>query len=139
MKDIGKIEKMSLEELEAEAMKAAGAEDFAGRAGAEDLVGSLARAEALLTDEGRTIDLRKRLIRSVTGIAAGIAIIAGIGLALRHNTPKDTFSDPMLAYAQVEMAFNKIGEGLKKGSDAVEKSSEMMQKPIDIMNNTLEK
>lgn len=43
--------------------------------------------------------------------AASVAVVAGIGLtALLHTPePKDTFSDPYLAYAAVEQALYRMG------------------------------
>lgn len=138
MKDIREIEQMSLGELEAEALKEAGTADFSGKAGAEDLIGALARAESLLSEEEAPV-LRTRRVKYLMGIAAGLVLFAGIGLSLKQKTPKDTFTDPMMAYAQVEMAFNRIGEGIKMGSGAVEKSGETIRKQMEIMNNAIGK
>lgn len=47
--------------------------------------------------------------------AAAVAVIAvGMSLTFR-NTPKDTFDDPMLAYAQMEQVFGFISEKMNTG------------------------
>lgn len=132
MKDIEKIVGMDPGELEAEALKAAGEEDCTGKAGAEGLIDALGRAEALMMEETETV--RRRWLAPIA-VAAGLALVAGIGLRWQQGAPKDSFTDPEQAYAQVEMAFSKIGDGLKKGSEAMEKSAEIIQKPIEIINN----
>ena len=125
---------MSPGELEAEAMKAAGNEDCSGKAGAEGLIDALGRAGTVLTE--RTPSGFGRRFAPLA-VAAGLVLIAGIGLKLQQRTPKDTFTDPEKAYAQVEMVFSKIGDGMRKGCGAVDKSSEVMQKSIDIINSSI--
>ena len=51
------------------------------------------------------------------------AVVAGIGLAatLRTPEPKDTFSDPYLAYAAIEEAFGRMGEAVSQGAVILEK------------------
>ena len=44
------------------------------------------------------------------GIAAAAALLIGVGFAIRNSGPKDTFDDPYLAYADLEMAFGMISD-----------------------------
>ena len=132
MKDIDKIKGMDPGELEAEALKAAGGMDCSGKAGAAGLIDALARAEALMAEEKKGV---WRGWIAPIAVAAGLALVAGIGLRWQQGAPKDSFTDPEQAYAQVEMAFSKIGDGLKRGSEAMEKTAEIIQKPIEIINN----
>ncbi len=132
MKDIEKIERMGVGELEAEALKASGGKDFTGKAGAEGLIDALGKAEAALSEEKKSVPGKWFVPAAV---AAGLAIVAGIGLEWQKTAPRDSFTDPAAAYAQVEMAFNRIGDGFKKGSEAMEKTAEIVRKPIEIINN----
>jgi len=60
---------------------------------------------------------RRRHATLVWSIAASVAVVAGIGLtALLHTPePKDTFTDPYLAYAAIEQAFGRMGEAVSQG------------------------
>lgn len=72
-------------------------------------------------------DLEVRLPRRRTAIvwsaAASVAVVAGIGLTalLRTPEPKDTFSDPYLAYAAIEEAFGRMGEAVSLSANILEK------------------
>ena len=44
------------------------------------------------------------------GIAAAAALLIGVGFAVSHSGPKDTFDDPYLAYAELEKAFDMISD-----------------------------
>lgn len=69
-------------------------------------------------------DLQVRLPRrrsAAWGIAAGVAVVIGaaaIGL-LRPPEPKDTFSDPYLAYTAVEQAFQKMGSTVHQSARTI--------------------
>jgi hypothetical protein len=72
-------------------------------------------------------DLQVRLPRRravVWSIAASVAVVAGIGLSalLRTPEPKDTFTDPYLAYAAVEQAFSRMGQTVARSADIIEQS-----------------
>lgn len=72
-------------------------------------------------------DLQVRLPRRravVWSIAASVAVVAGIGLSalLRTPEPKDTFTDPYLAYAAVEQAFSRMGQMVARSADIIEQS-----------------
>ena len=70
-------------------------------------------------------DLQVRLPRRrpvAWGIAASVALVAGFGLStlLRTPEPKDTFSDPYLAYAAIEQAFNRMGAAVSQSAVIME-------------------
>lgn len=50
--------------------------------------------------------------------AASVAIVAGVGLGvlLHSPEPKDTFTDPYLAYAAVEDALNRMGGTIQESA-----------------------
>ena len=57
----------------------------------------------------------------VWSVAASVAVVAGIGLATLLHTPQpeDTFSDPYLAYAAIEQAFNRMGDAVSQGAEVL--------------------
>lgn len=86
---------------------------------------SAADLDRIGADESVAVpDLQLRLPRSraaAWGIAAGVAVVigaAGFGL-LRPPEPKDTFSDPYLAYAAVEQAFQKMGGAVAQSARTI--------------------
>ena len=73
---------------------------------------------------GQTI--YRRLILSVAGIAAGLLIIFGSWyFFMRYTDPRDTFSDPELAYAEVMKVLNDVSVRLNKGAGALESVGKM--------------
>lgn len=80
-------------------------------------------------------ELQVRLPRrraAVWGIAAGVAVLigaGGIGL-LRPPEPKDTFTDPHLAYAAVEQAFQKMGGAVARSAQSLEEQQTRMDNVI---------
>lgn len=76
---------------------------------------------------------KKKKTYSMIGAAAAIAVVvAGLGLSVVNNEPKDTFDNPYLAYAELEKAFATISEGMKKGMDMVETSESVINKSTEI-------
>lgn len=128
MKDIEYIGKLSLEELEAISNDTALP---ASDAGANELIAKLELAE-----EAKGGSSRKVYVSWISGIAATFVLMLGIGLALQSRGPKDTFDDPVLAYAQVQEVFRQIGSGVQQGKNAVDESSQMIS---DEMEKTINK
>ena len=118
MKSIKEIEKMTLEELEVvsldENLKVP--TDFAEKLRA----GLNARQE------------QKRATKIAT--AASVVLLAGIGFSIAgfSDDPKDTFTDPYLAYAQIEETLAMISEGMKKGIDMAQESETIFVKSTEI-------
>lgn len=59
---------------------------------------------------------RKRMYR-VAGAAAIVILAVGLSLIRTNDEPKDTFSDPYLAYAELERALAIVSDGIQKGMD----------------------
>ena len=73
--------------------------------------------EGIPVPDGWQVQLPRRQRQVVFwGVAASVAVSVGIGLAglLHIPEPKDTFSDPYLAYAAIEQAFDRMGEAVSK-------------------------
>lgn len=73
------------------------------------------------------------------GLAASLAFACIVAFfvvtGVRNRTPQDTFSDPRLAYAEVEKAFARIGNEVNRGAKMAGKSGEVLAKPAEIINN----
>ena len=119
MKTIEEIEKMSLEELESISLD----ESIPVPSGLEERIG-------LPDGKGN-----RRLVFRLVGIAASLALILTLALTLRPKPLKDTFSDPALAYAEVEKALLKVSGGVETGVNSVVKSGEILRKPAEIIRS----
>lgn len=120
MKSIDQIEKMSLEDLEKISLD----ERIPAPSGLSS------RAVGLIR--------RQRLSRAgAIGIAASLAILLGVGTWQNtHNGLKDTFSDPYLAYAEIERTLTRIGGAVENSAEVVESSQELIDRRINnILNN----
>ena len=70
----------------------------------------------------------RRLV-PVTGIAAALAALVAVSIALtREPAPKDTFDDPLLAYAEVEKVFSKISGTVAYGAEKISESEATLDK-----------
>lgn len=87
--------------------------------------------ESVPVPEGWQVRLPRRQ-RTVVfwGVAASVAVCVGIGLAglLHTPEPKDTFSDPYLAYAAIEQAFDRMGETVSKSARLINKQETQIDK-----------
>lgn len=131
MKSSKDIERMSLEQLEAASMdeNIAVPEGFASRI--EDGLGVL---ERLTEDDSRKAG-RVRTVR-IASVAAAVALLVGVGLGLsgRQDEPEDTFTDPYLAYAELEKAFARMSDGIQKGLAMAEKSEEIIDRTSSVFS-----
>ena len=127
MKSIKDIENMSLEQLEAVSMDESISvpEGFTLRLQEQVVITALTDSEA-----GKVKTVR------FAAIAASAALLVGIGLGIAgwHNEPKDTFSDPYLAYAELEKAFTTMAEGMQKGFSMAEKSEEIIDRTASVFS-----
>ena len=147
MKRIEDIENLSIEELEQAAQGAPVPEGLAER-----LQSALA-AETFLQEEGQApvvfavLAKRRlghqsagRLLR--TGILSSLAVAAAIAAVVLLHTPsapKDTFDDPLLAYAQVEETFQYISSKMSGGVNIVREAGPVAGKPKEIIRKINEK
>ena len=118
MKSLKEIEDISLEELDAVSQDEAITvpEGFRQRLEAE--------LDAQNKLETMKEEPRKIRLVPVIGVAASVLLLIGIGLGIARwqSEPKDTFTDPYLAYAELEKAFSTMSEGMQKGFSMAEKS-----------------
>ena len=66
---------------------------------------------------------------SIFAVAAAISLFAlGAVYLQRERTPKDTFDDPYLAYAEVEKVFAKISGTVAYGATKISESEQTLDK-----------
>ena len=126
MKTLEEIERLSLEELEQEASRAAAPVPDGLQ---ERLRQTLAARE--LADAARPRPTRWIPYASLAVAAAAAAIIA-----LPQRGPKDTFDDPRLAYAEVEKVFRTISDKMNEGVALVREAEASAEIPQNILNKT---
>ena len=131
MKSSKDIENMSLEQLEAASMDEyiSVPDGFASR-----LEDGLEVLERLTEDESRK-DGRVRMVRVLSAAAAAALLVgAGLGLSGRQDEPEDTFTDPYLAYAELEKAFAIMSGEIHKGLAMAEKSEEIIDRTSSVFS-----
>ena len=126
MKTLEEIERLSLEELEQEATRAAAPVPDGLQ---ERLRQTLAARE--LADAARPRPARWIPYASLAVAAAAAAVIA-----LPQRGPKDTFDDPRLAYAEVEKVFRTISDKMNEGVALVREAEASAEIPQNILNKT---
>jgi hypothetical protein len=88
--------------------------------------------------DGR-LRMRKMLL-AVTGIAAGLLILTGTWFIFVRNTdPKDTFSDPEIAYAEAVKILHDVSYRLNSGTRALEpigKLQEITERSLNTINRS---
>ncbi|MBO4498655.1 MAG: hypothetical protein J5732_00175 [Bacteroidaceae bacterium] len=131
MKQLEEVENMSLETLET----IAGDQSVKIPPTLDGIIADTLTAAALSEKGGtgyrkRTPIARYCIVGSAAAAAAGLAIILTLG-----NSPRDTFDDPAIAYAQLEKTFSlmssKINAGIEIASEAkpvIEKTNEAINK-----------
>lgn len=128
MKSLKDIENISLEELEAVSQDetAAVPEGFRQRLEAE--LDARSKLETLKEEP------RKIRLAPVIGVAASAAVLVGIGLGIARwqSEPKDTFTDPYLAYAELEKAFSTMSEGMNKALAMADRSEATLDKVAEV-------
>lgn len=80
--------------------------------------------------------IRTRFITAAVSVAAALAVIIGISLGINsHNSrmPEDTFTDPYLAYAQLEETFAMISSKMDKGLSIAQEAETVLAKTNEIM------
>ena len=121
MKSVNDIEKLSLEDLE--------------RISLDESIEVPADLESRIL--GRTLNRSNGLAKRIIGIAASVAVVAGIGFALlyRPKPLQDTFDDPLLAYAAVEEALNKMASTVEVGVNSVAMGEDLLRKPGEVIQS----
>lgn len=130
MKSLKEIEDISLEELEAVSQDEAMAvpEGFRQRLEAE--------LDAQTKLETMKEEPRKIRLVPVIGVAASVLLLIGIGLGIARwqSEPKDTFTDPYLAYAELEKAFSTMSEGMNKALAMADKSETIIDRATSVFS-----
>lgn len=149
MKTEEQISKLGLEELMAIAQGGAETEPegLAGRT--EALIDALAEAEEILGSDSlpeRVLDAhagqalqppRRAWVSKVSAIAACAALLLSVAFAWEQRPPKDTFDDPMLARAELQEAFEKIGDHVRHCGGLVAENSGKLARPIEIVREAM--
>lgn len=128
MKTLEEIENLSLEELERNALEAP-----------VTVPDGLERRlrQALAAREIAQAAARPRPARWLVPVA--VATAAAAVVLLPQRGPKDTFSDPLLAYAEVEKTFQTISDKMSAGVDLAREAGSAAELPKTILNKTQSK
>ncbi|NLZ51335.1 MAG: hypothetical protein GX899_06520 [Rikenellaceae bacterium] len=127
MKRIEDIEKLTLQELEA-------ISDDTSIKVPEDLSKSLSELLGAAELMEEPVKPQRPLLR--WAIAAAVAAALGLGIYFSiPKSPRDTFSDPYLAYAEVQQAFEFISQKSNKAAEIAGKAVPVMEKTEEIIRN----
>ncbi len=128
MKRIEDIEKLSIEELEAASETLPVPEGFRQR-----IESTLLSEESLAAEGVRGRKTVRLAVRSVVSMLAVAAVVAAVLLIRKPAELKDSFDDPMLAYAQVEQTFQYISGKMSGGIDMVRDAAPIAVRPEEII------
>jgi len=123
MKTPEEIEKLSLEELEAQA----------AAQGAHAPQGLQQRLRETLAASELALAARPRPARWIPYASLAVAAAVAALVLLPPSGPKDTFDDPYLAYAEVEKAFRTISDKMNGGMELAREASEAAEIPQNIL------
>ena len=128
MKTLEEIENLSLEELERNALEAPVTVPDGLEQRLRQTLAAREIAEAA----------RPRPVRRLVPFAVAAAAVAAVVL-LPQRGPKDSFDDPLLAYAEVEKAFQTISDKMSVGMDLAREAGSAAELPKTILNKTQSK
>lgn len=98
-----------------------------------EMIDSMDAAEKIVSS-GRS--RAKRIATWTMSAAAGLVLIAGAALALdTYRSPKDTFSDPALAYAQAEKALADISSRMSSCAGKTRRAEATVGKQIELIRD----
>lgn len=126
MKTLEEIERLSLEELEQEATRAAAPVPDGLQERLRQTLAAREIAEAA----------RPRPTRWIPYASLAVAAAAAAIIALPQRGPKDTFDDPRLAYAEVEKVFRTISDKMNDGVALVREAEASAEIPQNILNKS---
>ena len=128
MKSIEEIKDLDFEELE----RIASDDSIKAPASLGRAIDSALTAAAL--EEERRSASRKAYVRYAGfGVLAAAAASLAIVLAVPEQ-PKDTFDDPLMAYAQIEKTFSYISSKMDKGLDLATEAEAVLEKQNEIIH-----
>ena len=125
MKTLEEIENLSLEELEQKAAENA--------APVPDGLERRLRQALAAREIAEAARPRPARWSPYASLAAGAAAAAAL-VMLPQRGPKDTFDDPLLAYAEVEKAFQTISDKMSVGMDIVRDAETTAGMPYNTLN-----
>lgn len=82
---------------------------------------------AALTGREDKISGKKETGKALKWVIPAVAAAVAAALVLIPGRPKDTFDDPVLAYAEVEKAFAYMSEKIETGSEIASKAEESVE------------
>ena len=124
MKTLEEIERLSLEELEQEATRAAAPVPDGLQQRLRQTLAAREIAEAA----------RPRPTRWIPYASLAVAAAAAAVIALPQRGPKDTFDDPRLAYAEVEKVFRTISDKMNSGLEIAREAGSAAEIPQNVLN-----
>ena len=134
MKSLQEIENISFEKLEEIAQDSAVKVPKDLQASVKSAVAAAAMGEAA-SRTAQTGHPRRPLWRPYALLAVFAAACIGVFFAI-PRTPKDTYDDPLIAYAKVEETFALISSKLDRGVESVRQVEEPLETVNRIINNS---
>ncbi len=133
MKDINEIERLSPEDLERIASDTSVRVPSDLKASLEALAGA-----AELAESGRPepTTARRPLFWAIPAVAAAL-VAAVIVFRSVPQQPEDTFSDPYLAYAEVQKAIGQVYQKRDAAAEIAGNAVPVMEKTEDILNRIM--
>ena len=124
MKTLEEIENLSLEELEQKAAETAAPVPDGLERRLREALAARELAEAA----------RPRPARWIPYASLAVAAAAAALVVLPQRGPKDTFDDPLLAYAEVEKVFQTISDKMSVGTDILRDAEQTAGMPYNTLN-----
>lgn len=141
MKDINEIERLSPEDLERIASDTSVRVPSDLKASLEALAGAAEFAQPEKAPvESETVVRKAGIFRPLLwGIPAVAAALVAAVLVFRSvpKEPEDTFSDPYLAYAEVQKAFGQISQKGEAAAEIAGNAVPVMEKTEDLLNRIM--
>ena len=133
MKDINEIERLTPEDLE----RIASDESVRVPADLKASLEALAGASELLDEAPAASSRRSRGLRAWYWAVPVVAAALVAAVLVFRSQPKDTFSDPYLAYAEVQKAFGQISEKGEAAAAIAGNAVPVMEKTEDLLNRLM--
>lgn len=130
MKTIEELENMSFEDLE----KIFDDKSVSIPSSLEEKTDAIIMASSIIDKDIEDRQTKRQLWIPATTLLAAAAL-SSVFVIPRLNAPKDTFTDPMEAYAQVEKALSMMAEKMSIGTESVIEATSI----ANIPNNTINK
>ena len=133
MKDINEIERLTPEDLE----RIASDESVRVPADLKASLEALAGASELLDEKPAAAGRRSQAWRTWYWAVPAVAAALVAAVLVFRSQPKDTFSDPYLAYAEVQKAFGQISEKGEAAAAIAGNAVPVMEKTEDLLNRLM--